>query len=78
MIDAMSYKIIYVDKAKQDVKDAKAWYKKQKQGLQKQFASAIIQAISRLQNNPPAYAIRYRNIRIVHSKNLSFWNSFLY
>jgi len=71
-IDIMPYKIIYVDKAKQDVRESKAWYKQQRNGLQKQFASAIIKAISLLQKNPYAYAIRYKNIRIIHPKTFPF------
>lgn len=71
-IDIMPYKIIYVDKATQDVKEAKAWYKKQRQGLQKQFATAIIEAISRLQKTPTAYAVRYKNIRVIHTKTFPF------
>ena len=68
----MPYKIIYLDEAKQDVKDAKAWYKTQQKGLQKRFAAELIKAITRLQNNPEAYAIRYRNIRIIHPKKFPF------
>ena len=64
----MSYKIIYLDEAKQDVITAKAWYKKQLNGLQKRFAKEVIKAISLLQIYPSAYAIRYKNIRIVHTK----------
>ncbi len=64
----MSYKIIYLDEAKQDVKKAKAWYKKQLNGLQKKFAIAVIDAINKLQIFPTAYTIRYRNIRIIHTE----------
>ena len=53
-------------------KEAKAWYKIQKKGLQKQFASAIIKAISVLQSNPYAYAIRYKSIRIIHPEIFPF------
>lgn len=66
MISNPPYKIIYTGTAKKDVKFAKAWYKKQLPGLQKRFANSILNAIERLQINPYAYAVRYKNVRIIH------------
>jgi plasmid stabilization system protein ParE len=68
----MIYKITYLDEAKKDIKKAKAWYKKERNGLQKQFANEVIKAISRLEKFPPVFAIRYRNIRIVHNRTFPY------
>ncbi len=65
----MPNKIIYFEEARLEVKEAKAWYKKQQDGLQKKFAIAIKKTIIRVQNHPTAFAIRYRNIRIAHPDN---------
>jgi hypothetical protein len=37
----MSYKIKYIQAARQDIKDAKSWYKKQLKGLQKRFSADV-------------------------------------
>lgn len=68
----MTYTVIYLDEAREDVKRAKAWYKKQLNGLQKKFATDVIEAIVRMQVTPTAYAIRYKNIRIIHTRIFPF------
>jgi plasmid stabilization system protein ParE len=62
----MQYKILRLDAVLQDVKEAKAWYKRQLPGLEKRFAYAVKQAILQLATQPYSYAIRYKNIRIAH------------
>ena len=69
---SMPYKVIYLDVARLNAEEAKAWYKKQQNGLQKRFVTSIKEAIARLQNNPEAYSVRYRNIRIVHPYKFPF------
>ena len=64
----MPYSLLYFNDVRQDIKEAKGWYKKQKAGLEKRFAVSIKTAILQLQENPFAYAIRYKNIRIAHPK----------
>ena len=36
--------------------------------MQKQFAEEVIKAITKLIDQPTAYAIRYKNFRIVHTR----------
>ena len=62
----MPYKIVYFDEVKNDVKEAKDWYRLQVKGLEKRFAQDIKAAIVRLKNRPTVHAIRYKNIRIAH------------
>jgi len=68
----MPYKIIYLDEAKQDVMEAKAWYKIQRTGLEKKFAEAVIKTILRLRRNPKAFAVRHSNLRIIHTERFPF------
>lgn len=60
----MAFKVLYFDEVRQDIKDAKSWYRNQLKGLEKRFAEDIKIAISRLKDRPSVHAIRYKNIRI--------------
>lgn len=68
----MPYSLSYFEDARLDVKEAKAWYKEQQPGLEKRFADSIKTAIIKLQENPFAYAVRYKNIRIAHPKTFPY------
>lgn len=68
----MPYKLTYFDEVRQDVREAKAWYKKQQNGLEKRFAQAIKSAITQLAKMPKANAVRYNNVRIAHSKKFPY------
>ena len=62
----MLYKLLYFEEARKDVKEAKDWYKKKRNGLEKQFAAAIKHAIINISERPFSHAIRYKNVRIAH------------
>lgn len=66
------YELKYFEGVKLDVRDAKAWYKQQQEGLEKQFAASIREAIATLSQAPLAYAIRYRDVRICHTKRFPY------
>ena len=68
----MSYSLSYYYESKEDVRKAKAWYYKQHPGLEKRFAEAVKIAILKLQQNPFVYTVRYKNIRIAHSKTFPY------
>lgn len=69
----MKYKTIILPEAAQDFKEAKNWYKKTKvQGLNQRFANAIKTAINDLRERPAIYAIRYKNVRIVHTDQFPY------
>ena len=59
----MRFSLFYFDEVKYDVRDAKAWYRKQKDGLEKHFAEEVKKCIGRLHTNPFAYEIKFKNIR---------------
>ncbi|AEV96552.1 hypothetical protein A4D02_20520 [Niastella koreensis] len=62
----MPYKLVYFDEVKQDIKEAKEWYRLQLKGLEKRFAQDIKTTILRLKERPTVHAIRYKNVRIAH------------
>ena len=64
----MAYTILYFDEVLIDVQQAKTWYKEQKNGLEVEFVMSIEKAIDQIIKMPTAYSIRYKNIRIAHSK----------
>ena len=64
----MAYTVLYFDQVLDDVHQAKVWYKKQKDGLEIEFALSIEKAIEQITLMPTAYSIRYKNIRIGHPK----------
>lgn len=64
----MSYTVHYFDAVLDDVREAKEWYKAQREGLEEDFAMAIEQAIDRIVQMPAAYGVRYKNIRFAHPK----------
>jgi mRNA-degrading endonuclease RelE of RelBE toxin-antitoxin system len=64
----MAYNLLYFDEVLVDVQQAKAWYKEKREGLEKEFACEIEVAIEKLKKMPSGYSIRYKNIRIIHTK----------
>lgn len=69
----MKYKTIVRFEAVQDFKEAKLWYKRTEvSGLSQRFTNAIKTTIANLQKHPTAYAIGYKNVRIVHTSKFPF------
>ena len=68
----MQFSLFYFDDAKLDVREAEKWYKKQKKGLDKRLAEAVKEVLYSIQNNPFAYELRYKNIRIAYTKIFPF------
>lgn len=59
----MKYSIHFFDEVKFDIQEAKEWYKNQKLGLEKRFAREVKKSILRVQKNPKAYELKYKNVR---------------
>jgi plasmid stabilization system protein ParE len=69
----MKYKTSILLEAVQDFKEAKLWYKKTNVPLLSQrFANSVKSAINKLQKQPTLYAIRYKNVRVVHTDKFPF------
>jgi len=62
------YKVLYLDEVENDISIAKQWYAEQQKELDVRFAAAVKETLSNILKMPSAYAVRYRNIRIAHTK----------
>ncbi|MGC4129779.1 MAG: hypothetical protein QM564_09535 [Bergeyella sp.] len=62
------YRAKYFDEVSTDVQEAKEWYKEQQDGLEEKFALAVKETIIKVLKMPSAYSVRYKNIRIAHTK----------
>jgi len=62
------YKVLYLDEVQNDIITAKQWYAEQQKGLDTKFAFAIKESLSNILEMPLAYAVKYKNVRIAHTK----------
>ena len=62
------YKALYLDEVENDIAAAKQWYAEQQEGLDARFTSAVKETLSIILKMPSAFAVRYRNVRIAHTK----------
>ena len=62
------YKAFYLDEVKNDIITAKQWYAEQQKGLDMRFVAAVKETLSNILEMPFAYAVKYRNVRIAHTK----------
>ncbi|GHT57033.1 hypothetical protein AGMMS49982_24060 [Bacteroidia bacterium] len=62
------YTALYFDEVKNDIQTAKTWYKEQQSGLDEKFELSLKAAIANILKMPFAYAVRYKNVRIAHTK----------
>jgi len=62
------YKVLYLDEVENDIAIAKQWYAEQQKGLDVRFSTAVKETLSSILKMPSAYSVRYRNIRIAHTK----------
>ena len=62
------FRVLYLDEVENDLFEAKQWYAEKQTGLDMRFASAVKDTLSNIVRMPTLYAIRYRNVRIAHTK----------
>jgi len=62
------YKDLYLDEVEDDIVKAKQWYAEQQAGLDARFAAAVKETVTNILKMPSSYAVRYRNVRIAHTK----------
>ncbi len=63
----MAFRLSYFKAVKDDIAEAKKWYRIQLPGLEKRFAKDLKNTVNRLVPNPYAHAIRYEKFRIIHT-----------
>ena len=59
----MSREVVFRHAAHAELKEAKAWYEDQREGLGAEFALNIEEAIERISKNPELYAIVRKDVR---------------
>ncbi|MDR3134154.1 MAG: hypothetical protein LBU42_09095 [Prevotellaceae bacterium] len=62
------YPLLYLDEVRNDILYAKQWYAGQQDGLELHFVLAIQEAVAKIMKMPTAYAVRYKNVRIAHTR----------
>ena len=62
------YQEFYLDEVENDIDEAKRWYSEQQTGLDVRFAVAVKETVTNIVKMPSSYAVRYRNVRIAHTK----------
>jgi mRNA-degrading endonuclease RelE of RelBE toxin-antitoxin system len=66
------YKVLYLDEVENDIAVAKQWYAEQQKDLDMRFTAAVKETLSNILRMPSAYAMRYKNIRIAHTKTFPY------
>lgn len=59
----MSYKVVILPLAKNDIKQAVDWYQQKQNKLGRRFAAEVRKKVNFIQKNPKATAVRYKNVR---------------
>ena len=62
------YRVFYLDEVENDIAAAKQWYAEQQTDLDRRFAAAVKETLTNIVKMPSAYAVRYRNVRIAHTR----------
>lgn len=62
------YKVLYLDEVENDIAKAKQWYAEQQEDLDLRFTAAVKATLASILKMPSAYAVRYKNVRIAHTK----------
>ena len=68
----MSYNVINHKEVKNDVLDAKDWYKSQQKGLEKRFASEVKITLNYLIKNPLLFQVKYKTVRVAFTDVFPF------
>ena len=64
----MIYTVINHKEVKNDILQAKDWYKNQQKGLEKRFAIEVKNTLIYLVNNPLLFQIKYKTVRIAYTE----------
>jgi len=68
-IQTMAYKYYIIPPAREEFRLAREWYQQLKvKGLSNRFSQSVKDTVTRIQSNPYAFAVRYKNVRIAHTE----------
>jgi hypothetical protein len=62
------YTVFYLDEVRKDILDATQWYAEQQEGLGAHLVLVIKEAVANIIKMLSAYTIRYKNVRIAHTR----------
>jgi len=68
----MRYRVLYHTDIESDIKEAKEWYKKQLNGLEKKFSLSVKETIGYITQNPLLFEVKYKQTRIAFTKTFPF------
>jgi len=68
----MNYKILILDEAKKDLKDALVYYKDINQKLSDRFLISFKDSLALIKENPLSFQIRYDNVRVQMLKTFPY------
>ena len=60
------FKVVVLQLAKNDVRQARLWYNRQQPGLGKTLNQEMVAALRKIINNPTSFSIRYKQVRLAH------------
>ncbi len=66
------YKVIVIDVAREDLRDARRWYNKRQKGLGKRLTDDMAKTIKSIILNPNAFAIRYGDYRVANFETFPY------
>jgi hypothetical protein len=64
----MSYTVINHKEVKNDVLQAKDWYKSQQKGLEKRFANEVKITLNYIIKNPLLFQVKYKKVRTAYTE----------
>ncbi|MGV1012397.1 MAG: type II toxin-antitoxin system RelE/ParE family toxin [Flavobacterium sp.] len=68
----MSYIVINHKEVKNDVLQAKDWYKSKQKGLEKRFSNEVKNTLNYLIKNPLLFQIKYKTVRTAYTEVFPF------
>jgi toxin ParE1/3/4 len=59
----MSYRLIIIPQAEEDIQQAVFWYQTEKEGLGSDFLAVLSEQLQLIEQHPYQYAVRYKDLR---------------
>lgn len=62
----------FIEEAKNDIKDAYAWYEKQRKGLGESYLLCVEEAVEKIRRNPDRYPVVHKEMRRLFTRRFPF------
>lgn len=60
------YKVVVLQLAKDDIREARWWYNRQQPGLGKRLTQDMAATLRKIASNPTSFSVRYKQVRLAH------------